>query len=278
MGARVGGPARERGPLAPPRRRARPGPRRRDPPRLSGPLARSPPRLPRRQPARRQPPRPLQRRTVAPARHPESAAGTAHEPRQRGARPGYLPARLPRPALTGLAVLLGVPVTHSLSPALHNAAFREHGIPAAYVACDVPPDRLAEAVHGLDALGAMGANVTIPHKQAVQAHCAAIAPEAAVVGAVNTLVRGEAGWIGHNTDVAGFLTPLADHALDGAEVTVLGAGGAARAVVYGLLSAFSPSRITIASRRPEQADALAEAFAAHDTAGALAVAAMEDAP
>ncbi|HIG75339.1 MAG TPA: shikimate dehydrogenase [Bacteroidetes bacterium] len=180
--------------------------------------------------------------------------------------------------MTGLAVLLGVPVTHSLSPALHNAAFREHGIPAAYVACDVPPDRLAEAVHGLDALGAMGANVTIPHKQAVQAHCAAIAPEAAVVGAVNTLVRGEAGWIGHNTDVAGFLTPLADHALDGAEVTVLGAGGAARAVVYGLLSAFSPSRITIASRRPEQADALAEAFAAHDTAGALAVAAMEDAP
>ena len=181
-------------------------------------------------------------------------------------------------ASTGLVVLLGDPVSHSLSPALHNAAFAADGLDLVYLACGVAPEALPEAVAGLDALGALGANVTLPHKEAAARLADERAPEAEATGAANTLVRAERGWRAHNTDVAGFLGPLAEHDLAGADVTVLGAGGAARAVVYALLSAIRPSRLTLAARRTGQAEALAADLAAHDARGALAVRPLAEAP
>ncbi|MEL6615462.1 MAG: shikimate dehydrogenase [Bacteroidota bacterium] len=181
-------------------------------------------------------------------------------------------------ATTGLIVLLGDPVAHSLSPALHNAAFRAQGLDLVYLACQVEEGAVADAMAGLHALGARGANVTIPHKETVCRLAAERAPEAGAVGAANTLVRTDAGWRAHNTDVAGFLGPLAEHDLTGTEMTVLGAGGAARAVVYALLSAYQPSRLTVASRRPGQAEALATDLAAHDARGALDARPLAEAP
>ena len=91
-------------------------------------------------------------------------------------------------------------------------------------------------------------------------------------------MRTSGGWRAHNTDVAGFLAPLAEYDLDGVDATVLGAGGAARAVVYALLTAFAPSRLTVASRRVGQAEALAESLAPHDARGALRTAPLAAAP
>ena len=161
---------------------------------------------------------------------------------------------------------------------MHNAAFRAHGLSHVYLACHVAPAELAEAVSGLHALGGLGANVTIPHKETVCALAEELAPEVRATGAANTLVRMDTGWRAHNTDIAGFLAPLEGEDLRGLDATVLGAGGAARAVVYALLSTFSPSRVTLASRRPAQAEALAVALSEHDTRGALAVCALPDAP
>ncbi len=174
--------------------------------------------------------------------------------------------------------MLGARVEHSLSPALHNAAFRAQGLDLVYAACSVAPEALTSAVSGLHALGARGANVTIPHKQAVLAMAERVSPEAEAVGAANTLVRTETGWHAHNTDVAGFLTPLAEADLRGAEMTVLGAGGAARAVVYALLTRFAPSRLTVASRRVGQAEALAQDLAPHDARGVLQTVPLAKAP
>src|SRR5690606_379914 len=105
--------------------------------------------------------------------------------------------------------LLGDPVAHSLSPLLHNAAFRAAGLNAVYLACRVAPSRLGEAVAGLRALGALGANVTIPHKQAVAPHLDVLTPTAEAIGAVNTIAREADGRLrGDNTDAAGFLAGL----------------------------------------------------------------------
>lgn len=181
-------------------------------------------------------------------------------------------------ATTGFVVLLGDPVAHSLSPSLHNAAFQAQRLDLVYLACRVSPEAARDAMAGLHALGALGANLTLPLKQEVCRLADERAPEADAIGAANTLVRTETGWRAHNTDVTGFLEPLATADLSGAEMTVLGAGGAARAVVYGLLTAFQPSRLTIASRRPRQAEALAADLAAHDATDALDAAPLAEAP
>lgn len=158
-------------------------------------------------------------------------------------------------ASTSLVALLGDPVGHSVSPALHNAAFHAQGVDAVYLACTVSRDHLAEAVGGLWALGGLGANVTIPHKQTVLSLADSASDTARALGAANTLVRGAEGWHADNTDVAGFLTPLSEHRarLAGGSVVVLGAGGAARAVVYAALTTLAPDRLTVVARRPEQA-------------------------
>jgi len=153
--------------------------------------------------------------------------------------------------------ILGFPVAHTRSPAMQNAAFRELGLDAVYVGFEVRPERLGDAIRGLSALGVQGANVTVPHKSTVMPWLDYITPEARAIGAVNTLVRDEERWVGHNTDAPGLTRSLeeADVPLDDAHVVVLGAGGAARASVVGLAQR-GAREIVIAARRREQSTAL----------------------
>ncbi len=176
-------------------------------------------------------------------------------------------------ASTRLVVLLGHPVGHSRSPQLHNSVFARAGLDLAYLACDVPPERLRDAVAGLRGLNAAGANVTIPHKQAVVPLLDDLSDEARALGAVNTITNDGGRLTGHNTDVGGFLDGLTGHSnqLRGSRMLVWGAGGAALAVVYALLS-LGPSRLTLVARRPEQAQALAGALAAYDPNSVMRVA------
>jgi shikimate dehydrogenase len=182
---------------------------------------------------------------------------------------------------TKVATLLGHPVEHSLSPRIHNTAFRAQGVNAVYVATPVRPDALRAAVDGLEALQLLGANVTVPHKEAVRPLLDDVSERAAAVGAVNTIVRTDAGLRGDNTDVEGFRVPLAERlgvaALEGTGMVVFGAGGAARAVAYALLDRYAPARLTLVARRPEQAEALAADLAGYDPQDALRVSTFDDA-
>ncbi|PCC69668.1 shikimate dehydrogenase [Nannocystis exedens] len=133
--------------------------------------------------------------------------------------------------------VLGDPVAHSRSPAMHAAAFAALGLPHRYLAFHVTPDRLAEAVRGARALGFGGLNLTVPHKQAALALCDALAPEAQRIGAVNTIVFEGGAIVGHNTDGRGFAAAVrqlsSEYVL---KAMVLGSGGAARAVVDAIAS------------------------------------------
>ncbi len=137
-------------------------------------------------------------------------------------------------AATGLVCLLGDPVAHSLSPQLHTAAFAACGIDAVYVACAVRDP--AGAVDGLDVLGALGANITVPHKRAVWEHVTRRTEEAELIGAANTLFRDGGRWVADNTDAVGLQRVLTDDVKlrSGDGVIVFGAGGAARAVAVAL--------------------------------------------
>jgi len=145
---------------------------------------------------------------------------------------------------TQLVGLIGWPVEHTLSPAMHNAAFDALGLNWRYFPLPVQPGQVEVAVRGVAALGFRGVNVTVPHKQAVMPALDSIAPDAKALGAVNTLVieRSEQGQVrigGHNTDAQGFVGALRHGGFDpnGKSAVVVGAGGGARAVVYGLLEA-----------------------------------------
>lgn len=153
--------------------------------------------------------------------------------------------------------ILGWPVAHSRSPQMQRAAFASAGLEADYVRFPVRPEALADAVRGLFALGVAGANVTVPHKEAVLPLLSTVSPQARAIGAVNTLVRREQGFEGHNTDGAGLCRSLleAGVSLEGSRVVMLGAGGAARAVVAGLAE-HGARALHVAARRPEQARAL----------------------
>ena len=128
---------------------------------------------------------------------------------------------------TRLYAVLGRPIAHSLSPALHNAAFRAEGRNAVYVACDVGEDELPEALTGLRALGAWGVNLTAPLKERALSAAIELTDEARAAGAVNT-VRFDGGPMGHNTDGEGLARFLERQGvtLQGARVVFLGAGGA----------------------------------------------------
>ncbi|MDF2775441.1 MAG: Shikimate dehydrogenase [Geminicoccaceae bacterium] len=141
--------------------------------------------------------------------------------------------------LPGRLVLLGHPVAHSLSPTFQNAALRSAGLPLRYEAVDVPPAGLSETLTGLVAERAAG-NVTVPHKEQVAARCDRLTPLATRVGAVNTFWIEDGVLAGDNTDVGGFLRLLATTAPDvdrARPVVVLGAGGAAAAVLAALEAA-----------------------------------------
>ena len=166
--------------------------------------------------------------------------------------------------LTGrsrLAGVLGWPVTHSRSPRLHGYWLDRHGIDGAYVPLPVAPDDLVDGVRALPRLGFLGANVTVPHKQAVLGACDRLDDHARRLGAVNTLLFDGHSVEGRNTDGVGFLNNLRQGAPNwdptAGPAVVLGAGGAARAVVVALTDAGVPE-VRIANRTRDKADALAD--------------------
>jgi shikimate dehydrogenase len=164
----------------------------------------------------------------------------------------------------GLACgLLGWPARHSLSPAMHHAAFAAVGVEGFYLAFEVPPPQLAAAVAGLAALGFEGCNLTVPHKEAGLGACTRLDAEARRLGAVNTLTFADGVITGHNTDGAGFRRALAiELGCDprDARVVVFGAGGVARAVV-GTLAQAGAGDLALCARTPARAAALLESLA-----------------
>ncbi len=160
-------------------------------------------------------------------------------------------------ARTKLLGIIGHPVGHSLSPRMHNAAFAADGADYVYVAMDVVPDRLPAAVGGLAALGFVGFNVTMPHKKAILPLLDELDKTARLSGAVNTVVAGEEGLRGLNTDGSGFVEAYreAGVSLVGRRVLILGAGGAAAAIAVAVLGE-GASRLYIVNRTIERAEEL----------------------
>jgi len=154
--------------------------------------------------------------------------------------------------------VIGDPIDHSLSPAAHNAAFRELGMDCSYIAYRVRRGELREGLESLAAAKMAGFNVTIPHKVEIMGMLDSADAECKAAGACNTVAVRGGRLEGHNTDVAGFMAPLDARgaAVRGATALVLGAGGAARAAVTGLARA-GAKRITVAARSAGRAGELA---------------------
>ncbi len=165
-----------------------------------------------------------------------------------------------------LAGVMGWPVAHSRSPAIHGHWIRQYGLNGSYVLLPVQPEHLGDAVRGLRALGFAGCNLTIPHKVAVMALVDRVDPLAARIGAINTLVVEKDGTLaGYNTDAYGYIQSLLDAQpdwrADTGPVTVLGAGGAARAILVALAERGAKD-IRLCNRSLDKAQALAAEFGA----------------
>lgn len=152
---------------------------------------------------------------------------------------------------TSICGVIGDPIEHTMSPAMHNAAFRETGVDFVYTAFHVKGDELEEAIRGMRALGIRGLNVTIPHKVAVIDYLDKLDPLAAKIDAVNTIVNDNGVLTGFNTDALGAVRALAEGGIeiDGRKIVVLGAGGASRAVSLAL--ADGGGRLAILNREEE---------------------------
>ncbi|MDW7982613.1 MAG: shikimate dehydrogenase [Thermomicrobium sp.] len=157
--------------------------------------------------------------------------------------------------------LIGYPVEHSLSPAFQQAALDALGLPARYELWPTPPAELPARIAGLRVPDTIGANVTVPHKEAVARLVDDLAPRARRAGAVNTIVVHDTGLTGDNTDVPGFLFPLSRRGLPLHElrVVVLGAGGAARGILVAVAEQGCRA-LTVANRSLERARALVNEF------------------
>jgi shikimate dehydrogenase len=158
--------------------------------------------------------------------------------------------------------VIGHPIGHSLSPLMHNTAFDELGIRASMQAFDIDPRTLREALQGFVNLEFGGFNVTIPHKETIIPLLDEIDEEASIIGAVNTVKIVQKRLFGYNTDARGFLQSLepARSLIEGGKFVVLGAGGAARAIVFVLLKHFRTSQIVIASRSMARVNDLIDHF------------------
>jgi shikimate dehydrogenase len=160
---------------------------------------------------------------------------------------------------TSLVGLIGWPIGHSLSPLMHNAAFQALDLDWLYLPLPVRPGEVGTALKGLAALNFSGCNVTVPHKESVLEHLDQIDHVAKVLGAVNTISIKDGMAAGANTDPAGFLLDLKERGIDpkGMHAVVLGAGGAARGVLYALAQAHVNSVIVI-NRTSGRAEALVQ--------------------
>lgn len=181
------------------------------------------------------------------------------------------------PSLPVLLGVMGDPIAHSKSPAMHNAALLAAEVNGMYMPLHVHPDQLEAAVRGIVALGYRGVNVTIPHKEQVMQYLDVIDESARLIGAVNTIVNKGGTLIGYNTDGIGYVRSLKEEAvpeLAGKRIAVLGAGGAARGVIYAL-ALEKPERIHILNRTADRALALASDLRGHGL-GEISGSGMED--
>jgi len=177
----------------------------------------------------------------------------------------------PTTALCGIVLH---PAGHTRSPAMHNAAYAALGLDAVFVAFDVRPAQLADALAGARALGVRQLAVSIPHKQAVLAHLDEVDDTARRIGAVNTVTLREGRLVGSNTDWIGVARALErETKLAGRRAVVLGAGGTARAAVFALLE--HGARVCVLNRTPARAEALARELGA-EAAGGLDSLAQRD--
>lgn len=160
---------------------------------------------------------------------------------------------------TKIVGVMGWPVEHTLSPAMHNAALSEMAINWVYMPLSVAPQHLAEAVAGMKAIGSPGWNLTIPHKLNIIPLLDKVMPEALAVGAVNTVVNRDGQLVGYNTDVVGFLRSAEKEGFrptGGEPVLVAGSGGVARAVAYALYHA--GCEVTVVSRNLQKTAQMCE--------------------
>lgn len=175
--------------------------------------------------------------------------------------------RVPEPKITARTQLCGIalhPAGHTRSPAMHNAAFAALGIDAAYLAFDVQPENLAEAIAGMRAIGIRQLAVSIPHKEAVMALLDEVDATARSIGAVNTVTRRDQKLVGTNTDWLGAVRAIERVVKpSGARAVVLGAGGTARAAVYGLLE--RGAKVTVLNRSQDRAKQLVEDLGAESS-------------
>ncbi len=164
---------------------------------------------------------------------------------------------------TELIGLIGHPIKHSYSPFIQNFALELINLDYVYLPFDVPAENLRGAVNGVLALGLKGLNVTLPHKEKIIKYLDELSEEASIIGAVNTIVNDHGKLFGYNTDAFGILETLQPYKdkISGTKVSVIGAGGSARAVIYTLLRHFKPEEINIINRTHQKADTLANDFA-----------------
>ncbi len=160
---------------------------------------------------------------------------------------------------TRLCGLIGNPVSHTLSPFIHNTLSKRMTINTVYVPFQVEKNELSQAVAGAHALNVLGMNVTVPYKTDVIPYLDAIDPMAKGIGAVNTLVRTQNGYKGYNTDMTGLCRAMQTEGirLNGEEIIILGAGGAARSVAYMCLY-YKVSKIYLLNRTIEKAQNIAD--------------------
>lgn len=164
---------------------------------------------------------------------------------------------------TRLIALLGDPVAHSLSPAMHNASLEHYGLDFAYVPLRVPAEGLKTALDAMRVFNFRGANVTLPHKTAVMPFLDDLTEIARVIGAVNTIINENGRLIGTTTDPEGFLEGYREkgHSFIGQAVAILGNGGSARTIAYALLMQDRPKRVVLVARDVEKSKRLAAEIA-----------------
>lgn len=163
---------------------------------------------------------------------------------------------------TKIVGIIGHPIKHSFSPLMHNISFELSELNYIYLPFDVPVSSLKDALRGMIALGIKGFNVTLPLKEKILPLLKDASEEANIIGAVNTVVNEDGILRGYNTDVYGIIESLNPYKeeLQGTTVTVIGAGGASRSVIYSLIRNFKVERINIVNRTEQIAESLKEYF------------------
>lgn len=159
-------------------------------------------------------------------------------------------------ARTKLLGVIGDPIEHSRSPQLHNYLIKHLNLNFCYLAFKAPPAQLGILVDGFRAMGMVGFNITVPHKEAIVPLLDGLSEDAESLGAVNTVVVENEKFVGHNTDWVGFLNPLSKIDLQNQRAVVLGAGGAAKGIVYGLIQK-GIDQLILVNRTTSKAEALA---------------------